>query len=229
MSGHDGDRLRQTALQATIIDSLLQALAHCRAETRPYRHWHLERVLPEALADAVTRLPVPAPEIDDTQGRRETHNATRWFLSRERQARFPVCRALAASLGEPAVTARLEALCGIELTGSHLRIEYCQDRAGFWLEPHTDIAAKRFTWLIYLTRGAEAKRLGTDIYDGAGALVGGAPGGFNSGLIFVPGADTWHGFRRRAFSCVRRSLIVNFVEDAWRARHELADPDRPIG
>jgi hypothetical protein len=45
----------------------------------------------------------------------------------------------------------------------------------------------------------------------------------------VPGADTWHGFRRRPIAGIRRSLIVNYVKSEWRSRHELAFPDRPIG
>lgn len=43
----------------------------------------------------------------------------------------------------------------------------------------------------------------------------------NSGLLFVPGKDTWHGFEKRPIHGLRRTLIVNYVDDSWKARHEL--------
>jgi hypothetical protein len=47
-------------------------------------------------------------------------------------------------------------------------------------------------------------------------------------LIFIPAADTWHGFHRRPINGVRRSLIVNYVKPEWRPRNELAFPDRAV-
>ena len=44
----------------------------------------------------------------------------------------------------------------------------------------------------------------------------------NHGLIFIPGADTWHGFLKRPIRGVRRSLIVNYVGHDWRERWQLA-------
>ena len=83
--------------------------------------------------------------------------------------------------------------------------------------------------LIYLSDRDEAEGWGTDIYDGEKRHLGSAPGGFNKGVIFVPGADTWHGVEKRTFRGVRKSIIVNYVKPEWRSRHELAYPDRPIG
>lgn len=40
--------------------------------------------------------------------------------------------------------------------------------------------------------------------------------------------DTWHGFGKRPIGGIRRSIIVNYVKDEWRSRHELAYPDRPV-
>ena len=48
----------------------------------------------------------------------------------------------------------------MKLRDSHLRIEYCLDTDGFWLEPHTDIGAKLFTMLVYLSREARQRSLG---------------------------------------------------------------------
>ena len=82
--------------------------------------------------------------------------------------------------------------------------------------------------LVYLSAGAEAENWGTDIMDQGGTVLARAPGTINAGLIFIPGARTWHGFARRPINGVRRSLIVNYVKPEWRSRHELAYPDQPV-
>ncbi|WP_298284735.1 2OG-Fe(II) oxygenase [Acidocella sp.] len=206
----------------------LGALAASRRNDLPYRHWLLDNMLPSRMVDDIVALPVAAPEIGDTQGRRETHNSTRWFFGQAEQARFPVCRDLAAALQSREVVLALEQACGVTLGGSSLRIEYCLDTDGFWLEPHTDIGAKYFTMLVYLTDPAPGEQWGTDIYASATQFAGTAPSGRNHGLIFIPGADTWHGFAKRKITGVRRSLIVNYVTPAWRSRHELAFPETPV-
>ena len=214
---------------ADIREQFHGCLDRSRAATEPYRHWFLDDVLPGDVCDAIRALPFAPPRIDDTKGKRETHNQTRIFFSAENCGRFDVCRELANELQEGATVAKLESTCGTTLTGGYLRIEYCQDTAGFWLEPHTDIGAKLFTMLVYLSTGAGSENWGTDVLDKDFNLVATAPSGFNSGLIFIPGADTWHGFHKRPIEGVRKSIIVNYVKDEWRARHELAFPDRAVG
>jgi len=194
----------------------------------PYPHWLLSAALPESACAGIVALPVAPPSITDTLGRRETHNGTRQFFGTAEQARHPVCAAVAAALQHEAVTGRLQALCGIALGGSFLRVEYCQDTDGFWLEPHTDIGAKRFTMLIYLSEEPGSEAWGTDLLDGPDRFVRSVPYRYNTGMIFIPGPNTWHGFRRRPINGVRRSLIVNYVNPDWRSRHELAFPDRPV-
>jgi hypothetical protein len=55
-----------------------------------------------------------------------------------------------------------------------------------------------------------------------GQSVARASGTFNSGVLFIPSDKTWHGFVKRPISGTRRTLIVNFVDQSWRAVHELA-------
>jgi hypothetical protein len=166
--------------------------------------------------------------IADTFGKRETHNSTRLFFGADQRASFPVCDKLAASLQSDTVVRALETECAAELAGSYLRIEYCLDTDGFWLEPHTDIGAKLFTMLIYLSDEPGSEQWGTDILDGPENLVATTPYRRNGGLIFIPAANSWHGFHKRPIHGVRRSLIVNYVKAEWRSRHELAFPDRPV-
>ncbi len=47
-------------------------------------------------------------------------------------------------------------------------------------------------------------------------------------MIFVPGSDTWHGFEKRPIAGVRRSVILNYVTDEWRAREQLSYPEAPV-
>jgi hypothetical protein len=212
-----------------VADSLEGAFVACRRETAPYRHWLLDNMLPAGALSAIDTLPYIPPAIDDTYGKRETHNSTRSFFSANARARFPVCEALADALQRRSTVDALQALCRVDLTLSHLRIEYCLDTNGFWLEPHTDIGAKLFTMLIYLSDDPGSEAWGTDIYDRQMQLVGQSRYARNAGLIFIPAADTWHGFAKRPIHGVRRSLIVNYVKPEWRSRHELAYPDRLAG
>jgi hypothetical protein len=205
-----------------------RALLSATAVRSPYRHWLLTDVLPSPVCEALRALPFRPAAIGDTLGKRETHNAFRIFVSEANRARFPACASLAEAFQDEATVALLEDLCGTRLAGGFLRIEYCLDTEGFWLEPHTDISAKMLTFLVYLSDHPDASNWGTDIMDAEGRVLGRASGAFNHGLIFVPGPDTWHGFERRPMADVRRSLIVNYVKPDWRSRHELAFPGQEV-
>ncbi|MBT3396779.1 MAG: 2OG-Fe(II) oxygenase [Alphaproteobacteria bacterium] len=203
-------------------------LDRAEAHTEPYRHWVLTDALTSVAAHSIETLPIPVAAVEDTQGRRETHNESRNFFNPTNRRRFSVMDDVASMLQSPATVDRIERNCDIDLQGSYLRIEYCQDTDGFWLEPHTDIAEKLFTMLIYLSSDPKSSDWGTDIYDENLEHLGTAPNQFNGGLIFIPGKNTWHGFRKRALGGIRKAIIVNYVKDDWRARHELSYPDQPI-
>lgn len=202
-----------------------------RAVTRslPFRHLLLDDVLPPSLSEAIAAIPIAAADIDDTRGKRETHNSLRVFFDPVRRALFPCCEAVAAAFQGEDIAAAFERRFGIDLNGTYLRIEYCQDRDGFWLEPHTDIGVKRVTLLIYLSDRPQWADWGTDLYDPSMRRIARAEYRPNAGLAFVPAGDTWHGFEPRPINGIRKSLIVNFVAREWRARHELSFPDLPVG
>jgi hypothetical protein len=206
-----------------------RALVGATRRKAPYRHWLLRDVLPADLCAGVTALPFEPPEVLDTKGKRDTNNASRIFVSEPDRWDFPACEALAEAFQDEATTDLLGDLCGIDLAGSYLRIECTLDTDGFWLESHTDIGAKLFTMLVYLSDHPDAEDWGTDIMDAEGNVLDRAPGTFNAGLIFIPGSDTWHGFARRPIRGVRRSVIINYVKPEWRARYELAYPSAPVG
>jgi hypothetical protein len=208
--------------------NFLSSLDHSDCFTYPFRHWLLNRVLPDRTCKAIDALDAPPPVIEDTMGKRETHNSTRLFFGRAQRKVHRVCDDLATALQSDTVVRELERLCEVSLRGSFLRIEYCLDTDGFWLEPHTDIGAKLFTMLIYLSDDPGCESWGTDLLDGPYNRVLTTPYERNFGFIFIPSANSWHGFHRRPILGVRRSLIVNYVSPEWRSRHDLAFPERPV-
>ena len=212
------------------LDWLDARLAAAERSIEPYPHWLLSDVLTRELALGIPALPFPSPEIGDTFGKRETHNSSRRFFGQSEQADHGACRIVAELFQSPRIVSRLQSATGASLVGNFLRIEYCQDREGFWLEPHTDIGAKKFTMLVYLSDTPDSHDWGTDIYDNTSAHrhLGRVPGDFNRGLIFVPGEDTWHGVEKRPYRGVRKSIIINYVIPEWRSRHELAFPELPV-
>ena len=202
----------------------LDCLAGSGRQTSPFRYWLLDQALPPASVDAIAALPFAPPEKLRFDGRRETNNSTRVYFTPENQDRFAVCRELADAFKHPLVTRAIERETGTDLAQGQLRIEYCQDIDGFWLEPHVDISVKLFTMLVYLSGEPELRDCGTDIY-GSGPdhpRVATAPYEKNKGLIFIPGTDTWHGFSPRRIPGVRKSIIINYVGPTWRDAFELA-------
>jgi len=217
-----------TTSPGAIIASLLESFAAAQAREFPYKHWLLARCFPDAAIDEVLDLPFPAPQLSGISGKREVHNATRKYFDVENRSRFPIVATVSEALQDPRVTSAVERTFNTRLGGSYLRIEYAQDTDGFWLEPHTDLGVKLFTFLIYLSRDPSHADLGTDLYDIEKRHVGRSPFAPNSAMIFVPSDITYHGFEPRRINGVRKSLIVNYVTAEWRAREQLAFPNQPI-
>lgn len=204
-----------------------ESLRTARAYDDPYRHWLLRHVLPADLAATLSALPFPAPALNGVSGSREIHNNTRRYVDADAIAAHPSCRSLAEAFQHPATVAVVETLTRARLDGCCLRIEYAQDTDGFWLQPHTDLGVKKFTLLYYLGPDG-VPDLGTDIYSDAQTWSHRAPFEPGAALAFVPSDRTWHGFERRPIPVVRKSLIINYVTEDWRAREQLAYPDRPV-
>lgn len=207
-----------------VAAQLLSSLAGSQQIREPFDYWLLEEVLPARLVDSIAALPFKPPLGTVFDGRRETNNSSRVYFTPENRSRFEVCEEVAAGFSQADVVDALERTSGTDLSRGHLRIEYCQDVDGFWLEPHLDISVKLFTMLVYLSGEPELHDAGTDIYDDGPdhRLVATAPYRKNCGLIFVPGTNTWHGFSKRPLRGVRKSLIINWVTPEWRDRWELA-------
>lgn len=209
---------------APVGEHFVDSLMHATHIAQPYDYWLLENALPQASVDAIASLPFAPPTGAVFDGRRESNNSSRVYFTAENQARFPVCRDVVEAFSDPAVVRTIELVTRTDLSKGHLRIEYCQDIDGFWLEPHLDISVKLFTMLVYLSDDPHLFDAGTDVYDSSPEhrLVATAPYEKNKGLIFIPGHNTWHGFSKRPIRGLRQSIIINYVSPEWRNKDELA-------
>lgn len=213
---------------AEVARHFMHAVRTARRGEKPYRHWLLTDVLPEDICTGLLTLPIAPPILGKTDGTRNTYNNQRTFITPLMRAKFPTCAALADALQRPDVARLMAETCDIKVEGSYLRMEYMQDTDGAWLEPHRDIPEKLFSMVIYLFTGPDAKDWGTDIYDADQKWVGRSSGEFDSGVIFVPGPATWHGFDPRPIVGVRRLMEINYARSDWRDKNQLAFPDLPI-
>ncbi len=212
----------------SIKENILQSLDSRHSRDTPYQHWLLDDLLPEEDGREVADLPFTVPDIEETGGKRETNNSLRQFFSEENREKFPVVDRVSTAFQSTEVVRAIESSFDVTLSGNFLRIEFCQDTEHFWLEPHTDIGAKKFTLLVGYSDSPEGEEWGTSIYYDRDRFYEQSPFGFNKGLVFVPSDRTWHGFEKRRITGIRRSIIINYVVPEWRSRHELAFPSTVV-
>jgi len=219
--------LNAAGLDRDIARSVAQSLAGGERHEQPYRNWRLHDLFPDEVARELAALPFAPTALHGISGRRELHNDDRRYFAGEVLDAHPVARRVADTFQSPQIVRAFAELTGAPLAGTYLRIEYALDLNGFWLEPHTDLGVKALTLLTQLPADGQ-EDLGTDIYSGPGAWCERADFEWNGALLFVPSSDTWHGFEPRPIPGLRRSVIINYVTDEWRAREQLAFPKDPV-
>ena len=210
------------------IDSIRKALVDSEAKPTPYPYWQLRGMFPNKILKSLQSLSLPHFSYDKGYGQRNLYNKYRHYFDQENNQKYPACAAVAQAFQSPACVGVIEAFFQIDLSGSSLRIEFTQDTNGFWLEPHTDIGAKLFTMLVYLSDGPGHDRLGTDIYASPDEHICASIACPNDAMAFVPSHNTWHGFEQRPIEGVRKTAIINYVTPDWQARSELAFPSHPV-
>lgn len=211
-----------------IAAQFCRAIRESQRSDVPYRHWKVKDVFPIDLCTGILTLPIAPPVLGKTDGTRNSYNDQRSFITPLLRQKFPTCHALSEALQRTEVARLMAETCNIQVEGSYLRMEYMQDTDGAWLEPHRDIPEKLFSMVVYLFIGPDAKDWGTDIYGPDLRWVGRSAPDFNTGVIFVAGPATWHGFDPRPIVGVRRLMEINYARHDWRDKNQLAFPDRPI-
>jgi hypothetical protein len=207
---------------------MLTSIDNAKSARTPYKHWFLTNCLPSDVVDTILALPFEAPPLEGVSGKRELHNNTRTYFDADNMDRYDVCKAFNEAFQSRALSERIAEYFGTDLDGSYLRVEIAQDTNGFWLEPHSDLGVKLFTMLLYTSKDPSHADLGTDLYDAQKNQVARSPFESNGALVFIPSDITYHGFERRRIEGVRKSVIINYVTEAWRAREQLAFPGEPI-
>jgi hypothetical protein len=217
-----------SSLANEIKGTIKESVRSADGRGTPYRHWIVRDLFPQSVYVDLKDMPFPVADLAGVSGTREAHNPDRVYFAGDNLQTFQSARATAEAFQDPEVVGLLANAFGGPLADTYLRIEYAQDTDGFWLRPHTDIGVKMFTMLIYMSDDPRHADLGTDIYSDVDTHVGRSPFEPNSAMIFVPSTTTWHGFEKRPIHGVRRSIIVNYVTNAWRAREQLAFPGTPV-
>ena len=217
-----------SSLSEDIKTAIKQSVRSGDRRETPYRHWIVRGVFPKQVYQELKDMPFAAADLDGVSGTREAHNADRVYFAADNLEKFPSARATVEAFQDPEIVAHFADAFGAPLEGTYVRVEYAQDVDGFWLKPHTDIGVKMFTMLIYMSDDPQHSDLGTDIYADENTHVGRSPFEPNAAMIFVPSKGTWHGFEKRPIHGVRRSIIVNYVTNDWRAREQLAFPQTPV-
>ena len=216
------------SLTEDVKASLQQSVRSAQSHDKPYRHWFLRGVFPQRVYETLKDMHFPVADLGGVSGTREAHNADRIYFAGSNLEEFESARAAAEAFQDDETVELLSHTFGGPLKDTYVRIEYAQDVDGFWLKPHTDIGVKMFTMLIYMSDDPRHAGLGTDIYADENTHAGRSPFEPNSAMIFVPSKNTWHGFEKRPIEGVRRSIIVNYVTNDWRAREQLAFPQEPV-
>ena len=189
----------------------------------PFNHWTFDKILPKNLIDKFLKLPIDPPVINSYSGKRESNNKTRIFFNNENCKKYGCMEVIAEIFNSEGIINTLSSICGKELSKGKLRIEHTLDTGDFWLEPHLDIKEKILTFLIYLSSDTNTytKNWGTTIYNKDLTFNSKVSYKQNTGFMFVPGHDTWHGVPKQYIFGVRRNLIINYVSNDWQSTNEL--------
>ena len=207
------------SLHNTVIDSLQKR----KENNTPFQHWSINDLLPQNYIDRIINdIPIPDTQkihdgtrAGDTTFKDGKNTSSRMFITRKIIMQHPFLQELIdVFLHSETVTLIKECFFSTH-EKLFFRAECTFDHNGFYLAPHEDIKEKVFTLFLYL--GDSPEYCGTDLYDNHKNLVKTIPFKNNTGYIFVPGKNTWHGFEPKAFTGVRRALLLNYVtfETEW--------------
>ncbi|HEX2858826.1 MAG TPA: 2OG-Fe(II) oxygenase [Alphaproteobacteria bacterium] len=222
------NELLLTPLAERCVQSVLASTLAADGEKLPYPHFYVADVLPEDVVDQLLALPFIAQDVHGQSGLRDMHNDTRTYIDAANRAQYEVCEAVAQCFQDQRVVDTIAKVFSAPIDGCNLRLEMALDQDGYWNMPHTDLGVKALTYLLYLSRDPAHADLATDVYDQQQQWHSRRPSLPNTAMVFVPGDDTFHGFEKRPFSGVRKTLILNYVTPEWRAREQLAFPEMPV-
>lgn len=234
-------------------------LSGARRLAWPFAHVRLEAVLPPALFDALRTLPVENGDMEQHLFHDDAASSEQFRYSitvdRKRIERGEVKQAALVRTYN-ALTHRfaVQAMVGLfakdlgtafGTTALPMRagLTFIEDRTGYELLPHTDVAYKAVTLLIYLADPGANPALGTEIYVPKGSLshvddpmhrrylrdgftrVTTVPYRPNQGLAFAPNERSFHGVAKADIGDRTRRLLQFqlMIDDPRITRRPLAN------
>lgn len=213
---------------ANTIKALKQAFDTSSLYVEPYEYIECQNLFPIRVLEDLQSIQLPHFQYNQGYGARNIYNKYRHYFNQSNNLKYNSFASVAQAFQSSEIVSCIEQRFKVNLSGLSLRIEFTQDTDGFWLQPHTDIGAKKFTMLIYISNGPGHEQLGTDIYAAADQHVRACLAIPNAAMAFVPTDNTWHGFEKRPIDGVRKTAIVNYVTPDWQERDELAFPNNPV-
>ena len=207
-----------------ITTHFIKSLSSAKHVTEPFDYWLLDDIFPADVIHSLSALPLTYSGKMKYEGKRENNPNSRLYLTPDEQAKTPVFKAIVDGFKDPDTIRTIAQVTATDLSDTRLRMEYIQDRNRFWLLPHVDRPEKRFSLIVYLSNNPALRHTGTQILKATPEhdIVTTVPYIENTGMLLIPGENTWHGVSKRPIKGIRTSLVVNHVSSAWNNTQELS-------
>ena len=195
--------------------SIFNSLDTARYDKTPFPHYLVHNILTETVCQELLHTTSAHESTCIYDGTRAgdsggfEKNNTRFFLTSDVLKQYSFLEKIIIAMQSSEVVAKIASILSIDLSNCYLRVEYIVDKDGFYLVPHQDIIEKRVTLFIYL--GDSPEHCGTDLYDSNQEWCKTIPFKHNTGYMFAPGENTWHGFEKKEMVSVRQALLLNYV------------------
>ena len=152
----------------------------------------------------------------DISGKREHNTSTRSFVNIQSPEEL---KDVFTKFDEMALRKFFSDLTRIDCSTGRLRVEIINDNAGAYLEEHIDIKEKLITFQIYVNEGDI--NWGTTIYSDWDTEYTTVPFVQNTGWLTHKNADIIHGVKQHSVTGKRHSVIINYIDGAWRDTDQL--------
>jgi hypothetical protein len=152
----------------------------------------------------------------DISGKREHNTSTRSFVNIQSPEEL---KDVFTKFDEMAMRKFFSDLTRIDCSTGRLRVEIINDNAGAYLEEHIDIKEKLITFQIYVNEGDI--NWGTTIYSDWDTEYTTVPFVKNTGWLTHKNADIIHGVKQHSVTGKRHSVIINYIDGAWRDTDQL--------
>ena len=178
----------------------------------PYKHFILKNCFQNETLGEINKIINDLHVNGNNKGKRED-NTKRYFVDKNNIILDGQLYKSVQQLTSKDAVKFFEKLIGNEVSfkDCFLRMEIILDTSNFWLEKHTDIVEKKMSLIIYLNDNNEPLENGTDVYDESGNFVKSIPFEHNTGFLFYPSHDTWHGLEKGKQIRKRKCVLINYV------------------